>query len=198
MRYSSGYLWLLNLNARYRYIYTLLAAAALSLVWLCFVYLPTEKRLGQTGQEIQQLKKDGSLCVEQQASCKKLTDDLTQLQKDVSGLCEASSSVSQYFSLLMQHTQDAGMRLVSLRATEQKEHGWYVSAHAVFEALGTLPAVMQFFKLLADRQELVQCDEMSLQRQADDTFLLHCVLRLVLPKSAESVEMKSPSTLKKS
>ena len=196
MRYSSGYLRLLNVPERYRYGYTILLCALISLIWFVAWYMPTEKNLQKTYQEAKLARNDKDVCSTQQALCKKLADDAEQLQKDVSGMCD-SSSVSQHIATLIQCAQDAGLQLVSLRATEQKEHAWYTSSHATFEALGDIAKITQFFTLLTERQLLVQCDDASLVRQHDGTFLLHCVLRSAIPKTESLLEAKSPSTLKK-
>lgn len=198
MYYSRWYHVLLSINPRYRYIYTLVVCGIFFVAWLFFWYLPIERRVCQSGLEIKQFKKDVDQCAEQQTLCKKLTDELERLQKDVAVLGDASLSTSKYISLLMQYTQDAGLHLVSVRATEQKDHGWYITDRVAFDATGTLPAATQFFMLLAKHEMFVQCDDVSLLRQADDTFLLHCILRRASPKSAQPLELKSPSTLRKS
>lgn len=197
MYYSRGYRWLLSINPRYRYVYTVAVSSIFTLAWLFFWHLPIERRIQQFGLEIKQCKKNSDQYAEQQILCKKLTHEVEQLQQDIAALADALLSTSKYVSQLMQYTHDAGLRLVSIRATEQKDHGWYTTDRLSFDATGTLAAATQFFLLLAKHQLCVQCDDVLLQRQADDVFLLHCTLRRVVMKSTNSLEIKSPSTLKK-
>lgn len=196
MHYSRAYLRLLSVNRRYRYIYTLVAGLIFIAAWIFLWYLPLEKRIQQYDLEIKQSKKDGDQYAEQQILCKKLTGEAEQLQHDVSVLHDAALNVSAYISRLMQYTQDAGLHLVSLRSTDHKDHGWYITDRVAYDASGSLASTVQFFTLLAKQQMCVQCDDMSLLRQADDTFLLHCILRRISLKSAQVPERKSPSTLR--
>jgi Tfp pilus assembly protein PilO len=197
MHYSRGYHWLAAVQPGRRTFYTLLTNAVIVLLWFVCWYMPMSKALVHLECEMQKINKDTAVCSEQQESCKKLSEDLEQTRCSLAKFSDVKAAFPAHITSLVQHTNDADIQLLSIRLVEQKDRQWYTSVHATLDALGSLAAIQTFFKALHEKQQLVQCDELSLQKHVDDTYVLHCVLKCMLPKEIDCEEIKSPSTLKK-
>jgi hypothetical protein len=177
MQYSNWYIFLLRTQSKHRYAYTIGACVLIFFGWSFFWYMPIERSLSQYIQEIKQSKQDAESFIEQHSLCKKLSDEILKLQNEIQGFSAHASSQESDVSLYMQYLRDAGLRLVSLRGTDQKKHAEFVDKHTTFDAIGSFSSCVQFFKMLSEQRTSVQCDDFSLQRQADETYLLHCILR---------------------
>lgn len=187
MRYSTMYLRLLNMQSHQRYSATFLSGGLILVAWFFFWYFPYEKSIEHLEQKIKQSKHDSEQLLEQQMMCKQLSEKTDRLLGDIQAAEAALLFDSNFISLLIQQTQHTGLDVLSIRSADLKEKGDYRRMHLDFEALGNFDAIAQFFVALVAKNIPIQCDQLSVSKKEANQFLLHCVLKRTMVKTAQGL-----------
>jgi Tfp pilus assembly protein PilO len=180
--YAGWYVWLLNVRSMYRFLLTYTTVIAVFLGWLFFLYIPMHKYVEQLSSDIKQRKKDVDTCTLQEAACQNLSQQMQQLKKDVGLDCESlDQSLQHSLAAIVHEVEQLGLQLVSLKKERQNKKDWYTTAYVELEVLGSLAEIVHFLQTMAENKLLVQCDNMLLQLQQDEQFLLYCQLKFFMP-----------------
>ncbi len=133
--------------------------------------------------DIEQCKKDIEACVITQQGCNKLQNDMTRLQRDVDLDCNVPSSPLQHnLAALVREVEQAGLQLVALKKVNQKEKGWYESAHVQLSVVGLMQNLLVFFEQLPEHISLVQCSNLIIQKEMNDRVSAQCMLKFFVPR----------------
>ncbi|MEX0849569.1 MAG: hypothetical protein WD055_05040 [Candidatus Dependentiae bacterium] len=182
MMYAGWYVWLLNMKSTRRFLLTYTIVSMLFLGWLFFLYIPMHKYVDQLSSDIKQRKKDVDICTLQETACQKLSHQMQQLKKDVGLDCESlDQSLQHSFATIIHEVEQLNLQLISLKEERQSKKGWYTTAYVELEILGSFIAIVHFLQTMAENKLLVQCNQMLLQLQQDERFLLHCQLKFFIP-----------------
>ncbi len=197
MHYPLWYHTFLQLKTWHRYALLLLTQVLALLLWLLVAYLPLRKaiadlRIKQAHYALQQTTHMDAL-----QACKQLDEQITQSKDALASYCtNVDEQLQAPIALLMRTLGTSGLQLTSLKREQARDKEWYCSAPVRIQAKGTLQAIIGWFALLQEQQQLVQCKKTQIERQSNGEYMLHATLMFFVPK--KTAEKISPSTLGKS
>ena len=197
MRYPLWYHTFLQLKTWHRYALLLLTQVLALLLWLLVAYLPLRKaiadlRIKQAHYALQQTTHIDTL-----QACKQLNEVISQSEDELASYCmHVDEQLQAPIALLMQTFATSGVQLTSLKKEQARDKEWYCSVPVRIQAMGTLQAIIGWFALLQEQQQLVQCKKTLIERQSNGEYMLHATLMFFVPK--KMAEKISPSTLGKS
>ena len=183
MRQAHCYNILLKLKGWHRYALSILSGVGLLLLWLILLYLPLHKQIMTMRIQVHQREQDLATCVKEQELCKKLKEQVDQLQRelDADGV-HGECSIQDIIALIIKQLESSQLHLTVIKKGASKQKDWYGSIPVIIQAKGTLVAMYNFFDVLQKNDLLVQCCEVLIQHEKDAQYTMHGTLKFFVSK----------------
>lgn len=183
MTYAKWYLFLINTKSSHRILLTGLICVTLLGAWIFFLYLPLYYYVQHSAYDIIQRKKDIQACDIAQKKCTKLQRDLGELQHEVELDCsQSAASLQHHLAAIVREVEAHGLRLIALKKVNQQDKGWYEGVQVSLSVSGSLGRIIALFEQLPHNVSLVQCDNVVLQKELNNSVTAQCMLKIFMPK----------------
>lgn len=183
MMYVKWYLLLLELKRWHRYAITLLGLTIILIVWLITFYLPLHKQIMIVHMQLHQRTQDVQTSIAEQQLCKKLSQEVEQLQSVADkDLVSPKNSLEQNIALIAGLLETHGLRLSSLRKEGIIKDETNSTALILIETKGSLQSIYEFFSTLQKNQYLVQCSSFAIEHERDGLYALQATLKFLISK----------------
>lgn len=175
---------LICVRALYLYGGTLLFFVMLGLFWFFFIYRSLERYIAHQEQLCKEFCNNHFKQVSTECSSRQLEKRLAQQRNAFDAKAYGMRSIlhKKQQTFLCNEAERYGLVLKSYTILSPVDKGWYDSIRMQCELCGPLINIEQFLSAIKQSDLMLNCKDVHLTRYDDNSFLLSCGFKALLPK----------------